>query len=84
MEANGKRIPWRKRIGKAALRRAIEVVDSQSALARALGINQQNVSYWLHEGKGKVPAEYCTGIERATGGKVTRHDLRPDLFGPNQ
>lgn len=68
--------------GKAALLRAVDILLSQSALARALGIKQQNVSYWLHDGKGKVPAEYCAKIARATGGKVTRHDLRPDLFGP--
>jgi DNA-binding transcriptional regulator YdaS (Cro superfamily) len=28
-----------------------------------------------------VPADRCLPIERATGGAVTRYDLRPDIFG---
>ena len=69
--------------GRAALRRAVTLVGSQSALARALGDNvkQGHVWYWLEKGQGKVPAEYCAAIELATGGKITRHDLRPDIFG---
>lgn len=67
--------------GASALQRAIDLVGGQSALARALGepVKQAHVWYWL-KGAGRVPAEYCAAIERATEGKVTRHDLRPDLF----
>lgn len=28
------------------------------------------------------PAHHCLAIEEATGGKVTRYQLRPDVFGP--
>ncbi len=31
---------------------------------------------------GRVPAERVLAIEAATHGKVTRYDLRPDVFGP--
>lgn len=62
-----------------ALSTAISVVGGQSALARALEVSQPNVWYWLHKAKA-VPAEHVLAIERATGGKVTRHDLRPDLY----
>ena len=70
--------------GNAALKRAVGIMGSQSALARAIGENvkQAHVWYWLNEGAGRVPAEHCAAIERATEGKVTRHDLRPDIFGP--
>lgn len=66
-----------------ALERAIEIVEGQSALARAIGdpIQQGHVWYWLREKGGEVPAEHCAAIERATDGKVTRQDLRPDIFG---
>lgn len=47
------------------------------ALSRALQISQPTVSDWCN-GKKRVPAERCVPIERATGGAVTRKDLRPD------
>lgn len=62
------------------LRKAVVLVGGQTALARKLGVNQQNVSWWLNKSK-KVPAERCAAIEAATGGAVTRYDLRPDVFG---
>ncbi|MCR9092352.1 MAG: helix-turn-helix domain-containing protein [Proteobacteria bacterium] len=30
----------------------------------------------------RVPGEHCRAIEEALGGRITRHDLRPDVFGP--
>lgn len=63
------------------LRKAIAIVGGQTALARAIGLQQPHVWYWLNKGC-PVPAEHCAAIERATEGKVSRHDLRPDLFGP--
>lgn len=66
---------------KAALERAIEVCGSQAALARAIGVKQGHVWYWLRK-SGQVPAEQAEKIERATSRAVTRQDLRPDIFGP--
>ena len=40
-------------------------------------ISSQAVSQWE-----RVPAARCLVIEAATQGRVTRHELRPDLFGP--
>ena len=62
------------------LEQAIAVAGGQSALARAIGVAQQNVHGWLRKSGGRVPAEHVLAIERATG--VSRHDLRPDVFGP--
>jgi DNA-binding transcriptional regulator YdaS (Cro superfamily) len=66
------------------LQRAIALVEGgQSGLARAIGgtVKQGHVWYWLHAKDGQVPAEYCQAIEAATGGRVTRFELRPDVFG---
>lgn len=63
-----------------ALSRAIEKLGSQSALARACGIKQGHVWHWLNKSRS-VPADYVLTIEEATGGAVTRHELRPDIFG---
>lgn len=68
-----------------ALLKAIEVMGGVTKLARAIGTGQNTVSNWLLEGR-KVPAERCLPIERATGGLVTKEELRPDIFGhpPNR
>lgn len=62
----------------AALADAIERAGGQSALARICGVRQGHVWAWLNKTR-RCPAEHVLAIERATG--VTRHRLRPDVFG---
>jgi DNA-binding transcriptional regulator YdaS (Cro superfamily) len=63
-----------------ALRKVIrEHLKSQVAVAHAVGVTPQAVSEILRRDK-RVPAEWCLKLERATGGAVTTHDLRPDLY----
>jgi DNA-binding transcriptional regulator YdaS (Cro superfamily) len=64
----------------SALARAVRICGSQSELARRIRVKQQNVWSWLNKSK-RVPAEACKAIEDATGGQVTCHELRPDVFG---
>lgn len=61
-----------------ALERAVDKVGGQSKLAKSLGVTPMAVSLWKKRG---VPPERCIPIERATGGVVTRYQLRPDVFG---
>ena len=61
------------------LERAIHIAGGQSALARACNVKQGHVWNWLNK-SGKCPAEHVLGVEEATGGKVTRHQLRSDLY----
>ncbi len=49
-------------------------------MARACGVKQGHVWHWLNKSH-RVPADYVLTIEAATGGAVTRHELRPDIFG---
>lgn len=63
-----------------ALRRAVEKVGGQSALARACGVKQGHVWHWLNKSL-RVPAEHVLAVEAATKGGVSRHELRPDIFG---
>lgn len=58
-----------------ALKRAIETVHGAAALAARLGITTQAVWQW-----SICPPLRVLDVERETG--VSRHDLRPDLFGP--
>jgi len=59
-----------------ALARALEAAGGPKALAIALNITPAAVSNWHQAPPGRVLA-----IEAATGGKVTRHELRPDIYG---
>ena len=59
-----------------ALKRAIECAGGTAKLARALGIKPQAISQWT-----RVPAERVLDVERATAAKVTRYELRPDIYG---
>lgn len=44
-------------------------------LAQELGITHGAISQWA-----QVPSERVLDVERFTG--ISRHDLRPDVFGP--
>ena len=59
----------------SALGRAVIEAGGVAALARAINVTPQAVSQW-----DKVPAERVLAVEKATAGKVSRHDLRPDLY----
>ena len=48
---------------------------SQKAIAQALGVTQGAISQWT-----QVPADRVIAVEQITG--ISRHDLRPDVFGP--
>lgn len=64
-----------------ALKNAIGCVGSQVALAKAIGnVPPSLVWQWL-TGRRPIAAHHCIPIERAADGKVTRYDLRPDVFG---
>lgn len=61
--------------------KAIEICKSQPALAEKLGCRQQTVSKMLNR-EIPVSAEYALLIASATDGRVSAHDLRPDLPWP--
>lgn len=59
----------------SALENAITAAGGTAALARAINVTPQAISQWE-----RVPAERVIAVEDASGGKVTRSDLRPDLY----
>lgn len=62
-----------------ALRAAIKAIGSQSATGRLLGVSQAAVWRWLDK-ELPLPAEHVLAVEAATG--ISRHALRPDIYGP--
>jgi len=59
-----------------ALSEVIKIVGNARALAKHFEIKPPAVYQWK-----KAPAERVLELERLSGGKVSRHDLRPDVFG---
>lgn len=53
----------------------------QADAAKLVNVSQPCIHKWM-TGKSQPSPKTAVAIERATGGKVTRYDLRPDVFGP--
>ena len=58
------------------LKKYCAIYGNQKALADACVVSPQAVTKWLR----KVPAERVLSIEAATDFKVTRYQLRPDIY----
>ncbi len=57
---------------------AIALLGSEAKLGAAAGKSQNAV--WSAKRAGRVSPDLAMGIERATGGKIPRSRLRPDLW----
>lgn len=57
-----------------ALKRAIKKAGGGSALARALNVDRRQVFQWK-----RAQPQHVLQIESLTG--ISRHELRPDIFG---
>lgn len=64
-----------------AVKKAVAEVGGLTPLAEKCGVKYQAVQRWLRKG---CPAERVLNVERATNGIVTRHELRPDLYPPEE
>jgi hypothetical protein len=53
--------------------------SSFAAIARVCGVTREAARKWE-----RIPAEHCLAIQAATGGQVSVHELRPDVFGRAQ
>ncbi|MFG1417205.1 YdaS family helix-turn-helix protein [Xanthobacter sp. V0B-10] len=60
--------------------RAVEIAGSQQKLAQAAACSQQQISYLLTRAPS-ISVEMALKLERATGGIISRNELRPDIFG---
>jgi DNA-binding transcriptional regulator YdaS (Cro superfamily) len=65
---------------RTLLEEAVKLAGSQAKLAEKIGLSQQGVSYIMNRSEA-VPAEVAVAIDRFTEGKISKRELRPDLFG---
>ena len=61
------------------VKQACEHAGGPDKLAAALKCTRQALYQWP-----KVPAERVLQIEKATEGKTTRSEMRPDLYPPEE
>lgn len=65
--------------GKSRLARRLTKFAQQSPDYPDITISHEVIHNWIVRG---VPANRCRLIEEATGGRVTRYELHPEVFGP--
>jgi DNA-binding transcriptional regulator YdaS (Cro superfamily) len=61
-----------------ALNRAIIIAGNQTKLAKLIKKTPGHITVWVNRDK-RAPADMAIPIEEVTG--VSRHLLRPDIFG---
>lgn len=61
------------------IQEAVKIAGTQKALADAIGISQQGVSYLLTDAKDISP-EIAAAIDTFTQGKISKSELRPDIW----
>ena len=62
-----------------ALEKAAALVGGEAELARRLGITKAAVNQWR-----RAPIRRVIAIEKACDGEVRRHELRPDIYPPEE
>lgn len=68
-----------RKISRHAVTYAVNRVGGQQALGKLIGVSQPSIHCWI-SGEFIISGEYAIPVEKATDGKVTRHQLRPDLY----
>lgn len=75
-------------MSRAAIRKAVKLAGGQVALAKKVAeitgrpVVQSHVWNWMNRNE-RVAAEWVIPIETAVEGRVSRHDLRPDIYPAN-
>lgn len=52
-------------------------IRTKTRIAEICGVPRQSLRFWT-----RIPSEYCRKLELASGGAVTRYQMRPEVFGP--
>jgi DNA-binding transcriptional regulator YdaS (Cro superfamily) len=60
------------------IQKAIAEFGSEARLAKAAGVTQPAINEAKQ--KGRVGHRLALGISRATEGRISKHDLRPDIW----
>jgi DNA-binding transcriptional regulator YdaS (Cro superfamily) len=68
-----------------AVREALAIAGGNSAASRAIGVHPSATEKWYQisqkTGFPRIPESRCLQLEALVDGKITRVQMRPDLFG---
>ena len=64
---------------RPCLERAVAILGNQQKLADSVGVTVGAIWQLLNQ-LDSISAEMAVAVEKATGGAVSRSDLRPDLW----
>lgn len=67
---------------KTGLVKLLELAGTKSNLAKILGVYPQAVNAWFI--RGQVSPKIAVQIEKAFDGKIKKHELRPDIYPPEE
>ena len=62
-----------------AIQKAVDHFGGVRPMAEKTGFSRAAIYFWL-SGSQRISAEYACRLESASGGAVTREELRPDVF----
>ena len=62
------------------VQKAVKIIGSVAKTAREMGVFRGSVYWWMERG---CPGEHVLKLEKLTGNKVSRYELRPDIYGPS-
>lgn len=66
---------------KTHIKRAVEIAGSQKKLATAIGCSPNAIIEARK--RGQVSWKMALRIDELSNGEISKHDLRPDVFGPH-
>jgi DNA-binding transcriptional regulator YdaS (Cro superfamily) len=58
------------------IKKVVDAAGGTTRLAEILGIRPQAVSQWK-----VIPVKHVLAIEKALRSKITRYQMRPDIYG---
>lgn len=61
------------------VQKAISIIGNVAKTAREMGVNRAAIYWWAENG---CPPDRVLKLESLTGNKITRYELRPDIYGP--
>ena len=61
------------------VKKIISLAGNQQKLANLINVKRCTISAWVNRNK-KVPSQHVLAIETALKNKISRHEIRPDLY----
>ncbi len=65
---------------RQALAKAVKILGSKTKVAEAIDVSPEILHSWMAKSNCGISPRYVIPLEEATKGKVTRYELRSDIY----